>query len=378
LKPSSRYTVLTCVNISAHFCDLSGEIEDPFSSHWLRVKAAVESEQSEYAESSEFVLQQQVKIGPPVLHLLRQDDKIIVDIYHPQFPSEEICPWITDVYSDVRYTVTFEDSKNQSKKELRADDCNIKKCSLDIPISSEGYVYCVSAKGSFYDDLILGAWSEESCIPVPLKQTLSSKNIVVVVGVILIFGLFLSTLYGYKKLRKKNIKLPKSLVSVIRNLNTSKFLETKPETKCNSVVSLMPDEPALPADEEVHSLKVEQNEGITNTQNSSEGASSVLLSEGQGNSGEVSVQESTGEVSCDDEQNHKGRESYFPSDNNQTEICSNCSDAEVSTKEVQQTVHPSSTLKFSGYDKPHVPLDMLIDVGEERPVVAYRPTEQPG
>ncbi|NWY00230.1 INGR1 protein, partial [Nothoprocta ornata] len=87
IKPYNRgayKTVLTCVNISAHFCDLSGEIEDPFSSHWLRVKAAVESEQSEYAESSEFVLQQQVKIGPPALRLSRHDDKIIVDIYHPQ------------------------------------------------------------------------------------------------------------------------------------------------------------------------------------------------------------------------------------------------------------------------------------------------------
>ncbi|NWJ07248.1 INGR1 protein, partial [Crypturellus undulatus] len=261
------------------------------------------------------------------------------------------------------------------KEEFFPEDCNLKKCSLDIPISSEGSVYCVSAKGSFYNDLILGAPSEESCIPIPLKLTLSSTNVVIVIGVILIFGLFLIVFYGYKKLRKKNIKLPKSLVSVIRNLNTSRFLEPKPETKCNSVISLMPDEPPTPADEEVHPLKVEQKEGIANPENSSEGASSVLLPEVQGNSGELSVHESTGEVSSDDEQNHKGRESYFPSDNNQTEIRSNCSDAEVSTTVVQQTIHPSSTLKFSGYDKPHVPLNMLIDVGEERPVVAYRPTE---
>ncbi|NXA54543.1 INGR1 protein, partial [Nothocercus julius] len=259
-------------------------------------------------------------------------------------------------------------------RDFFTDDCNLKKCSLDIPVPSKGSIYCISARGSFYDDLILGAPSEESCIPVPLEQTLSSKNVVIVVGVILIFGLFLSMFYGYKKLRKKNIKLPKSLVSVIRNLNTNRFLEPKPETKCNSVVSLMPDEPALPADE-VHPLKVEQKEGITNLENSSEGASSILLPEVQGNSGEVSIQESTGEASSDDEQNHKGRESYFPSDNNQTEICSNCSEAEVPTTEIQQTGLPSCMLNFSGYDKPHVPLDMLIDVGEERPVVAYRPTE---
>ncbi|NXD14131.1 INGR1 protein, partial [Nothocercus nigrocapillus] len=86
IKPYNLGTykaVLTCVNISALFCDVSGEIDDPFSSHWLRVKAAVDSEQSEYAESSEFVLQQQVKIGPPLLHLSRHSDNIIVDIYQP-------------------------------------------------------------------------------------------------------------------------------------------------------------------------------------------------------------------------------------------------------------------------------------------------------
>ncbi|NXA54549.1 INGR1 protein, partial [Nothocercus julius] len=70
IKPYNLGTykaVLTCVNISALFCDVSGEIDDPFSSHWLRVKAAVDSEQSEYAESSEFILQQHGKFHTPNL-----------------------------------------------------------------------------------------------------------------------------------------------------------------------------------------------------------------------------------------------------------------------------------------------------------------------
>nr|XP_013814374.1 PREDICTED: interferon gamma receptor 1 [Apteryx mantelli mantelli] len=368
-------TISTCVNISAHTCDVSGEIQDLFSSHWLRVKAVVESEQSEYVETSEFILQKHGKIGPPNLRLSRHSDKIIVDIYHPPFPSVELYPWIGGIYSELTYSVTFGDSKNQNKDEFLADDCNMHKCSLNIPVPSEGSIYCVSAKGSLYNDLMFGAQSEESCIPVPLKQTLSTQNIIIVVGVILGFGLVLTICCGCKKLRKKNIKLPKSLVSVIRNLNTDNFLEPKLETKYNSVISLMPDEPALPANDEVNPLKVEQKEVGVNPENSSEGASSILLPEVPSNTGEASVQESTEEVSSDVEQNHKVKESYFISDNNQTEICSNSSDPEVSTTEVQQTVNPSSCLKFSGYDKPHVPLDMLIDVGEERPVIAYRPTD---
>ncbi|NXE48942.1 INGR1 protein, partial [Casuarius casuarius] len=76
-------TISTCVNTSAHFCDLSGEIEDLFSSHWFRVKAVLESEQSEYVETSEFILRKHGEIGPPKLHLSRHSDSIIVDIYHP-------------------------------------------------------------------------------------------------------------------------------------------------------------------------------------------------------------------------------------------------------------------------------------------------------
>ncbi|XP_068794548.1 interferon gamma receptor 1 [Struthio camelus] len=378
IKPysiGSYKNVSACVNISADFCDLSGEIHDLFSSHWLRVKAIIGSEESEYVETSEFILQKHGKIGPPKLHLSRHSDKIFVDIYHPPFPSVELYPWIETIYSKLAYVVTFGDGKNQSNEEFLADDCEKLKCGLDIPIPSEGSVYCVSARGTLYDDLMLGAQSEESCIHVPLKQTLNAQSIIIVVAVILSFVLILTVCCGCKKLRKKNIKLPKSLVSVIRNLNTDNFPEPKLEQKYNSVISLMPDEPVLPANDEVNPLKVEQKEEIANPENSSEGASSILLPEVPGNTGEISVQESREEVSSDDEQNRKVKESYFISDNNQTEICSNSSDPEVSTTKVQQTVNPSSSLKFSGYDKPHVPLDILIDVGEERPVIAYRPAD---
>ncbi|NXS09431.1 INGR1 protein, partial [Neodrepanis coruscans] len=72
-----------CVNTSAHFCDVSGEICDPYSSHWLRVKAIVGSQQSEYVETEEFILQRHGEIGPPKLELSRHGNKITVDIYHP-------------------------------------------------------------------------------------------------------------------------------------------------------------------------------------------------------------------------------------------------------------------------------------------------------
>ncbi|NXQ50131.1 INGR1 protein, partial [Catharus fuscescens] len=86
IKPYNlgNYTkVSTCVNTTAHFCDLSEEICDPYTSHWFRVKAVVGSQQSEFVETNEFILQRLGKIGPPKLNLSRHGDKILVDIYHP-------------------------------------------------------------------------------------------------------------------------------------------------------------------------------------------------------------------------------------------------------------------------------------------------------
>ncbi|KAF1415599.1 Interferon gamma receptor 1, partial [Spheniscus humboldti] len=263
----------------------------------------------------------------------------------------------------------------QSKEEFPEDNCTLYKCSLNIPVPAEGSTYCVSAKGSLYGDLMIGASSEESCINVPFKQTLSTQPVIILCGVILSMSLILVVYCGCKKLRKKNIKLPKSLVSVIRNLNTDSIPESKSEAKYLSVISIMPGQSVWPMNDAVTSLEVEPKEETVGPKNSSEGASSVHPPEAPAKAEEVSVQESTEEVSSDDEQNHKVKESYFTSDSNQMDICSNSSGTEVSATEIQQAVIPSSCLKFPGYDKPHVPLDMLIDVGEEQPVIAYRLTD---
>ncbi|NXI49471.1 INGR1 protein, partial [Chloroceryle aenea] len=274
----------------------------------------------------------------------------------------------------------------QSKKEFRVDNCTMLKCSTDIPIPAEGSTYCVSAKGSLYDNVMVGASSEESCIHVPFKQMLSTQYVIIVCAVILSLSLVLTVCCGCKKLRKKNIKLPKSLVSVIRNLNTDSILESKAETKYISVISFSPGQSELPRNAEETSLEIQQKDETVTPENSSEGASSVPLPEAPVKSEELSVQEGTEEVTSDDDRNRRVKESYFTSESSQMDISSSSSGPEVSATDPQQTVIPSSIdtqqavipsscLKFSGYDKPHVPLDMLIDIGEEQPVIAYRPTD---
>ncbi|NXH15655.1 INGR1 protein, partial [Bucco capensis] len=259
----------------------------------------------------------------------------------------------------------------QIEQEYYEETCTMYKCSLNIPVPAEDSTYCVSAKGSWYGGVVVGAPSEERCIHVPLKWIMNTPSIIALCVVIGSLSLILTVYFGCKKLRKRNIKLPKALVSVIRSVKTDNTLESKSMAKYVSVVSIAQGQSALP----VSSLEVEQTEETVSPENSSEGAFSVPLPEAPAKAEEVSVQESIEEISFDDDQNHKVKEAYFISDSGKMDLCSNSSGPEISATERQQTVIPSKCLKFSGYDKPHVPLDILIDVGEEQPVIAYRPTD---
>ncbi|XP_014734567.1 PREDICTED: interferon gamma receptor 1 isoform X1 [Sturnus vulgaris] len=368
-NPGEYKNVSTCVNTSAHFCDVSEEICDPYISYWFQVKAVVGSQQSEYVEANEFILQRHGKIGPPKLNLSRHGDKILVDIYHPLFPLS--C--IEDIYSKLQYLVNVRDSKNETE-ELYEDNCTMHKCSLKIPVPTESSTYCVSAKGIF-EDLMVGTPSDESCTSVLFNQALSTHLIIILCVVIGILTVIPTVYCGCKKLRKNNIQLPKSLVNVMRNLNTGALLVPKSEGKYFCVPS---GHSELPVNGEVTLLEIEPEEQTVSPVNSCDGESSVPSPEvAPAKAEEVPVQESTEEVSVDaDEQNCKVKESYFISEGSQMDICSTSSGSEISTVETQRTVIPSTCFKFSGYDKPHVPLDVLmIDVGEEQPVNAYRPTE---
>lgn len=137
----------------------------------------------------------------------------------------------------------------------------------------------------------------------------------------------------------------------------------------------MPVQSVSPLNSKETLLNIEPEEEAVSPENFSEEASSCPLPETPDKVEESSVQKITEEVPSDDEQNCKVKESYFISSSNQTDTSSNSSGPEISATEIHQTVMPRSCPKFSGYDKPHVPIDMLIDVGEEQRVIAYRPTD---
>ncbi|XP_019382655.1 PREDICTED: interferon gamma receptor 1 [Gavialis gangeticus] len=374
MVPNARFTVeikpyelgyyaqiSSCVNISRRHCDLSDNITDPLLSHWAKVKAHVGSEESSYVESKEFILANQGKIGTPTLTVLTQGNKLKVDIFHPACLPENLL----ESCDEVEYLVYFQDHENQTEK-LKTDleSCEEHKCSISLPVASEGLTYCVSAEVYSWCEM-RGDQSNETCLHVPLKWQLA--NILIGTAAFLAFGLILASYYVYNQLKKKNIKLPKSLVAVVRNLNSRHTLEQ--ETKYISVITSS--SAKMLVCDKVTVIEEEQVTGTPSPEDSCEEACSLNSQETSSTTEEGGIQESTSQLSPNTEQSSDVKDNYFTSNSSQMELHEEelSSNSKPLTTDTQNSM---SQIKFSGYDKPHVPLDMLVDVGEEESVIEYR------
>ncbi|XP_075780378.1 interferon gamma receptor 1 [Pelodiscus sinensis] len=367
-------TVSTCVKTIKHYCDLSNEIEEPSQSYWARVKALIESEESEFVETKEFVLRRDGKIGAPTLNVSIETNEIKVEIHHPY---RKLPPTVRRK-KDFTYTVFLRSSEDPIK-EFQTDLCKKNTCSIYIPLISMRSTYCVSAKGhsSMVSDRGFSQ-SNESCIHVTFTQPRDFKMIIIGVAVVFAVGLILAMYCLCKQLKKRKIELPKSLVTVVRNLNSHNILETKPEAKYISVITASSSKPVLSESDKVNLMEqVDQVQEIEtpNSEDCSEETDDVIFQEISNKTEEMSIQESIAEITPDDEQSPKVKENYFHSNSSQTELCSIQSSPEPSNTEVQQSNVLKSCSMFSGYDKPHVLLD-LIDADEEESVIAYRHTDE--
>uniref|UniRef100_A0A8C4Y0W3 Fibronectin type-III domain-containing protein n=1 Tax=Gopherus evgoodei TaxID=1825980 RepID=A0A8C4Y0W3_9SAUR len=224
-------------------------------------------------------------------------------------------------------------------EEHEAWPCKKHLCSIDIPFFSTVSTYCVSARGrsSIVSDR---GFSD----PIKLHSVTSSFK-----------------------------------VTVIRNLNSRNVLETKPEAKYISVITSSSPKPMFSVSDEVNLIdQVDQVKeiGTPNPEDCSEETDTVSSQEISNKTEEMSIHESIAEMTPDDEESPRVKENYFHSSSSQTEL--NCipSNPEPSNTEVQESLILKSCNKISGYDKPHVPMDLLIDVGEEESVIAYRHTDE--
>nr|XP_010588265.1 interferon gamma receptor 1 [Loxodonta africana] len=389
-----------CMNISHHECNIFNEINDPSSPVWARVKARLGQKESAYAESKEFIMCQQGKVGPPKLDISKKENEIIVDIFHPLviINGEEMGPmydYEDDCYNFI-YMVHVRINGSETPPQ-QADNCNETQCRLSIPVSSLNAEYCVSAVGVADRWDVTTEKSEEYCVTVSDNNTAYPIWIPVVSAVvfflILIIVFVCCQIKKINPFKRKNITLPKSLLSVVKSATS----ETKPESK---YVSLITSYQPIALENEVTSG--EQLSPATISSMHTEGSPGKVehVEEVSSETEVVSTEENISNVVPGSPETPV-RKNSLRSSSNQSEPCSvtlnlyhsrdgsdsslvqsnslSDSDSPPSNKteikaEGQDSIMLRNTTTSFGYDKPHVLVDLLVDGGGKESLIGYRLT----
>ncbi|XP_048210126.1 interferon gamma receptor 1 [Perognathus longimembris pacificus] len=394
-----------CTNVSDHCCSIFNQVDDPADPLWARVKATVGQRESAYVQSKEFILCKQGEIGPPTLNVRRKEDEIIADIFHPLVEINEEVEGIMyeAMYEGSCHTFDYNvylrvnGSKSLIPKHVHADNCNETQCQLSIPVSSLDSEYCISVQGVSGEWAVATERTKEVCI------TISSSSVrdsiwIPVVTVLIPFLVIIPLLVYYlmKNPFRKNIMLPKSLISVVRNVTS----ETKPESKYTSLITscqpLVPENETVICGEEqassatVPGLHTQDNLGTAGNTEELAGEIKVLTPE-----------ENISDLVTCGPLTPLNKENSTPSDSNQSEPFSFTlnsshsrnaydsglmgSDSLVSDSEflpnnkaeVKSEGQEPITLRNAptsfGYDKPHVLVDVIVDEGKES-LIGYQPT----
>ncbi|EHB15327.1 Interferon-gamma receptor alpha chain [Heterocephalus glaber] len=396
VKSYGRKTwIYACSNTSDHHCNILN-VHDPDLPIWAKVKARIGQKESAYVESKDFVICKEGKVGPPELTVTQEEDHVIIDVVDPiVHVSGEKQEAMYDACYTLMYKVYVRENTSKTlKHDLAEDDCLYSLCQLRIPVPSLNSEYCVSAEGFSKDWEITTERSEEDCITIRSSSIKDYIWILIIVALLLFLVFILVFAYCYFKknpCKKKNIMLPKSLLSVVKSATS----ETKPESKYVTFITsyqpIAPENQALVSGEEVSAGTVP-------------GASTEGGRGGEEHSGELSTQT---EALMPDASGSDWAltENSLHSNSNQSEPCSVVvssyhsrngsdsglvgSDSFVSDSEIPPSnktqvktegQEPVIVLQRSaptsfGYDKPHVLVDVLVgDGGGKETLVGYRLT----
>ncbi|XP_054826341.1 interferon gamma receptor 1 [Eublepharis macularius] len=332
----NSYTeVSSCANISQHYCDLTHKINKECISLWAKVKALAGSRESEYKESESFDPIRDARIGPAKFNLSVEDGEIAVDIEHPLTPYHNVKENLTDF----SYKVFLWEKENpQERDEFEADICNMDMCSVSLHVHL-GFTYCVSVQGISADNSVTGEESKADCITVPSKRPLDKTGLIIggVVSCVVV-GVVLAIFLACKWAEKRNIPLPKSLVSIVRSIKPVNTFETKAEGKYSAISPFTYNSDEKP---------METIDHITEVETIDPNDSGKIAVDSQ------TIQQAAAEESCESEQSPEASDAYFKSVSGQEEMCNSLLNEDDPRVDVQQPTDLGACRKVSGYDKPH-------------------------
>ncbi|XP_031236383.1 interferon gamma receptor 1 isoform X1 [Mastomys coucha] len=386
-----------CTNISDHCCNIYQQITYPDLSAWARVKAKVGQKESNYAYSEEFIMCRKGKVGPPGLDIRRKEDQLIVHILHPKVivngESRRTMFGDGSTCYTFDYTVYVEHNRSgeilQTEHKVELEDCDESLCELNISVSTLNSRYCAAVAGisSFWQ--VKTEKSKDVCVPLLHEDREDSLWILVVALLIGFTILILAFACWYIKknpFKRKSIMLPKSLLSVVRSATS----ETKPESKYSLVTSC---QPAVLENETViceHFSTVIASDNLEQAEHeelsketkamAAEGSTSAMTPD----SPPTPIQRGSFSLFSSNQSGPGSLTTYHSrngSDSGLVGSGSSMSDSEFlpnndsETKMAEQAPVPvRKAPTSSGYDKPHMLVDVLVDGGGKETLIGYRLT----
>lgn len=384
-----------CTNIAHHYCNIYKHISYPDSSAWARVKAKVGQRESAYAQSEEFIMCRKGKVGPPGLDIGRKEDQLIVHIFHPKVNvSQETMFGDGNTCYTFDYTVFVKHYRSgeilHTEHSVLKEDCSETLCELNISVSTLNSNYCVSVvgKSSFWQ--VNTETSKDVCIPFLHDDREESIWMLLVAPLLFLTIVVPALVCCYIKknpFKRKSIMLPKSLLSVVKNATS----ETKPESKYSLVTSCQPavlENETVICEEHLSTVTTPDSLGAPEQEELSKGTVATVA---EGNtspettdspptpvqSGHFSLSSSNQSGSCSLTTYH----SRDGSDSGLVGTGSSISDSDFLPNNDSETkmADPAPTpvrkaLTFSGYDKPHVLVDVPVDGEGKESLIGYRLT----
>ncbi|XP_019503675.1 PREDICTED: interferon gamma receptor 1 isoform X1 [Hipposideros armiger] len=381
-------------NTSHHSCNIFSMTDDPSSGLWARVKARLGQEESAYAESKEFILCKDGKVGPPNLEVRQKEDQIIIDIFHPSvvidgqelgtiYDEENTCYlFMYRVYERISGSeITRTHTINQE------DDCNETKCHLSILVSSLNAEHCITADGFSERWHVTTKKSKEVCITTHSHES-NTDSVWIPVGTACLLFVVVSLVVlccNMKKMnscKKENIMLPKSLLSVVKNSSSEAKLESKYVSPITYEAIVSENEKKVIWEEQLSPATISS----THTEdNPAKVEDRDLSSETE----VVTIEENTSDMVPGSPLTPAVKEDCVHSSSNQSEPSSvalnsyhsrNGSDSGLQESDSssdsggqESGLLRNATTSF-GYDKPHVLVDLLVDEGGKESLIGYRVT----
>lgn len=335
------------------------------------------------------------KVGPPGLDIRRKEDQLIVHVFHPEvvvngksqgtmYGDGNTC-YTFDYTVYVTHNRSGEILHTEHKIEEEEEDCNETLCELNISVSTQKSSYCVSVDGlsSFWQ--VKTEKSKDVCIPLFHDDRTDSIWILVValLGAFTIVVLGLACCYIKKNpFKRKSIKLPKSLLSVVKNATT----ETKPESKYSLVTSCQPavlENETVICEEHLSTVTVPDGLGAEHEELSKE--AEALTADGSvpamaPDSPPTPIQRGSFSLfSCHESDpcsltthSRNGSDSGLMGSGSCISDSESLSNNNSETEVPGQDLSPVRKVPTSGYDKPHAIVDVLVDGGGKESLIGYR------